>query len=243
MARIDFILIPCNWVVPTAGSWVSLDIDPGHKSVDHFPVLLELQVCERGRRVRGDRRLRFDREAMAAADGKAKLQDICRRLPLQPWSLDADTHFAVLQRQLLRELWEAFPAPKAQRAHSFLSASTWLLRDHRVWLRKHVLAFKMRVKLASAWLGLRIWRFALDWRIGVVSVCIRLHAGASAAGFFVSSLRNTRQELRRSVRKDRRDWLHQLSVQAPLVPVRDVVRQLRPLLRGKRQACRRSLQC
>ena len=59
----------------------------------------------------------------------------------------------------------------------------------------------------------------------------------------MSSLRNTRQELRRSVRKDRRDWLHQLAVQAPDIPVRDVVRQLRPLLRasGKRQACRRSI--
>ena len=105
MARIDFILIPSSWVAGENASWVSLDIDPGHKSSDHLPVLLDFWTCAGKSKRRG-----FDRRAMASCAGKEKLRAICQNLPLQPWSMEADTHSALLQQHIVRELTEAFPA-------------------------------------------------------------------------------------------------------------------------------------
>ena len=243
MARIDFILIPCNWVVGENASWVSLDIDPGHKSIDHFPVLLDFWTCEKGKVAGKGKRRGFDRQAMTSSSGKGKLRAICRNLPLQPWSMDSDTHYAVLQRHIVKELQVAFPPPRAQRASSFLTLSTWMLKDHRTWLRRQTFVCKKRARFPWMWIALRVWKLGVRWWIGLSSVAVRLCAGLRDTSQFVSDLRSSRQELRRAVRRDRRNWLQELAEKALDLPVRDVIRQLRPLLRtlGKRHTARKAI--
>ena len=243
MARIDFILIPCGWVAGEDSSWVSLDFDPGHKSVDHFPVFLDFWTCEKAKSSRKGKGRGLDRQAMATTEGRRKLRVICENLRLQPWSLDADTHFALMQSQLLDELRAAFPVQRAQRSSSFLSVPTWMLKDHRAWLRRQTLTCKKRVKLALAWVALRVWQRSVSWAVEVLSVALRLCTDLRHVSGFVRDLRSSRQELRRAVRHDRRQWLQELAEKALDQPVKDVVRQLRPLLRtsGKRQATRRAI--
>ena len=102
---------------------------------------------------------------------------------------------------------------------------------------------KKRAKFDLAWIACRVWRSSVTWWVGLSSVTLRLCAGLRDALEFVCALRSSRQELRRAVRQDRRRWLQELAEKALDLPVRDVIMQLRPLLRmsGKRQMARKAI--
>ena len=188
-------------------------------------------------------RLRLDRHAMTTDAGRDQLREICRSIPLQPWTMDADSHFARVHAHLTHALHAAFPAPKTSRARSFLSDATWLLKEHRVWLRRQTLINKKRLRSVSAWIALRVWRTGQRWAVCLLAVSARLWVDAKAASWFVDSLTASRQELRRSIRHDRRCWLKALAATAPDLSVRDVVGRLRPLLRasGKKSSAARAI--
>ena len=242
-ARLDYVSIPTSWDVGREGSAVVLDLDTAHKSVDHFAVRLDAWVPVRGSKRRRTKVPRFDRDKMATAEGRRVLRRICDAAPLQPWYMDADAHVHAFQGYLFQELVEAFPQPRHCKPGSFLSGATWMLRDHRIWLRKQTMGFRQRAKSLGKVVAWTVWKLGRVWGSAWTCVTARLCGEARKCFGFVAQLRETRQELRRAIRRDRRSWLHSLAVQSANLPVRDVVQRLRPLLRtsGKKQSLRRAL--
>ena len=234
-ARIDYILLPCRCAVPEYGSFVDYDVDPGHKSVDHFAVCLDTWLpCRRA----GDglrHKQHLDRRAMLTREGREKISEICAHIPLQPWHVDVDTHYLHFQTHVQRELQEAFPGGRPKRAKTFLSEATWLIRDHRSWLR--------RQKSFTTAAAVTAWRQGGGLLSTMLRLILQLCTEARTQLDFVRQLRLTRNGLRQSIRRDRRVWLEQLASSADSLSVKDVVTRLRPLMRanGRKTGCRRAL--
>ena len=242
-ARLDYLAVPCVWHVQRGGSQVVRDFDPGHKSLDHLAVRLDVWVygSRPGRSSAGAPR--FDREKMRSPEGQHTLKRICSEAPLFPWALDADSHFQGLQEHLVSALAAEFPLHKHAKAGSFLSEATWVLRTHRIWLRSRTVELRKRIKMLGLLVAFRVWARDRPWGCQWACVAAELCGSLRSAGDYITQLRSSRAELRRAVRKDRRSWLHSLAVDAPNLPVRDVLGRLKPLLRaaGRKQGARRAL--
>ena len=130
-SRLDYIAIPCSWVVDQCASRTLPEIDLGHTSLDHVAVFLEVWFPAR-KHAQGWRRqaVHFDRQAMATAEGQAALREICDTVPTVEWSVDASYHYHVVQTHLQQGLERAFPAKKRKVAQSYLSDATWVLKDY-----------------------------------------------------------------------------------------------------------------
>ena len=174
-----------------------------------------------------------------------------------PWQLRKGSPFcgtSVLEPQLLggplkcqitiinletyfgAELLRAFPPRKRRRQESFLTDSTWVLRDQRLWLRKRATRFRMRFRQPDLFAAFRaLQRGGPLAPARVLSICL-LCGDAATASQTVQSLRDTRQTLRRSLRSDKRRWIAEIARQAVYGPTRDVVAGLRPLLQPRRRA-------
>ena len=135
-ARIDYVCPPCHWSVPEGGSRVDLTIDPGHRSVDHFAVTVVAWVRISTQLPRNGARMKLDRRAMASEAGRHAIKRICESIPLQPWNLDADTHFLRLQQHVCAALAKArnLSAPRlsCHRPHGW-SRTTGLGCDSALW--------------------------------------------------------------------------------------------------------------
>ena len=230
-SRLDYIAVPTNWVVGEGASRTLPDVDLGHTSLDHVAVQLDVWCPPRAAAVRpGGRPVHFDRLAMSTSEGQARLRDICSRTPDVEWCVDASTHFHTVQQYLQAELGRAFPARKRKVAQSFLTDSTWVLKDYRVWLRKRAMRCKILSKCLEAAAAFTAWRrdgnLRAEFAIAVAQLCGETHRAAQ----YVRSLRDTKLEFRRALRNDRQQFLASLAQQALDMPTKDVLARLRPLL-------------
>ena len=173
---------------------------------------------------------RIDRDAIATPDGQQPLHDICRGIPMQPWSTNVHRHYAAIERHLRLHLPLAFPAARGVCRTSYFGAQTWSLRQRRVWLRKHIARLKGVLAKVEAVAALKCWAGG-----------IRLHAARLAAlptGMtlcrqlqgLTADLAATKAVLRASIRADRAKGIHEAAVLATSSLTADVVRKLRPLL-------------
>ena len=228
-ARLDYAAIPASWTVHSRCSHVLLDFDTGHRSVDHFPVFLLTWAPKPQRGAAAKRQVALDRAKMATAEGQAAIRHICERAPLQPWETDADTHVRALQAYLSDEIAKAFPRAKHSKPGSFLSESTWVLRSHRIWLRRRIVSLRHRARSLGKLVAFRVWSLCRPW--GAVWSCTsaKLCGMARKAQAFLQQLRASKSELRRLVRRDRRAWMHDIARQSEESSVKDVVQRLRPL--------------
>ena len=242
-ARLDYVGIPLANVVLSGHSFVMSDVDLGQRSLDHLPVCADVWVscCARPRRRASS--CGFDRQAMATAQGPATICDICQRAPAVPWIIEASEHYHVLETFLGEELSKAFPVRRRRRQESYLSDATWILRDHRIWLQKRASLFRVRSTCADVWAALLAWRVRRSLRHTRVYTTALLVGGCRVALDSVRALRDTRLELRRALRSDKRQWVAELAKQAMTSPIRDIVAKLRPLLhsKGRVQRQRRGL--
>ena len=235
-ARLDYVGIPAQWKVGPAGSRVLFDVDLGQRSLDHMPVLVEVWLSQSGgTRVRKGVPL-FDRAAMTPAEGQSRIRAICQGAPSLPWALDASSHFAELEAYFVHELKLAFPPRRKCRRDSFLTDATWTLRDHRLWLRRSACLYRAQCRQPDVCAAVRAWRKGCGLASARLFVTASLCAGAEPAICLVRRLRETRLELRRCLRADKRAWVAELARQAAASPVRDVVAKLRPLIQPKRHA-------
>ena len=238
-SRLDYVAVPTSWAALPGASRTLPDLDLGHSSVDHVAVFLQAWVPPRA--VPTDhvrRQVAFDTAAMATPAGRAKLREVCERAPLLPWSWDASAHYSVLQEHLCSELARAFPPRPRKRSKSFLSDSTWLLKDYRSWLRKRVHHPKLLARsldLAAAFLA---WRRGRTLAAATCVLRARLYGESRRTSQYVQSLRDTKSELRQALRRDRSDYLHALASEAASMPTRDVIAKLRPIVNpgGKRKS-------
>ena len=228
-SRIDYVAIPTHWTVPEHGSYVLEGLDFGQTSVDHFGVCLHVMCRAAGPANIVQGHLRLDQARMATPEGRLAVQRICQEAPLLPWSMDSHTHFQLLSQHVRDRLEAEFPAVKRRRAQSFLTDATWVLRGQRAWLRKQVAQLRRRLH-AEAWPAFVAWRQGRGLRKARLMTTAWLVGAARHASGHVEALRNTKKELRVSLRNDRLAWLHDVARQASDMSVKDVVQRLRPLL-------------
>ena len=242
-ARLDYVGVPTSCVVGPEGSSVLVDVDLGHSSIDHLPVGLEVWVPMLRGCLSRPAPPQFDRLAMSTPSGQLRLNAICERAPVVAWDTDASEHYLQLERYLCAELQHAFPARRRRRQESFLSDSTWVLRDHRTWLRRKACRFRQLCRCPDAWAALCALRRGCGLNRAYVALVALLCGGARDADPMMQALRATRTELRRSLRGDKRRWIASVAREAVWAPTRDVVARLRPLLQpgGKLQRHRRAL--
>ena len=126
---------------------------------------------------------------------------------------------------------------------SFLSCATWVVRDHRTWLRKQTAMLRIRAKHIGELASVRAWRCGKSLAAMWCRMLLMLCGEANEKADFVQQLRDTRKDLKQSLRKDRQKWLSELAQQASDMSVKDVVCRLRPLLRAnsRRQHYRKTL--
>ena len=242
-ARLDYVAPPASWYAGPGSSQVLLDIDPAHKSVDHFAVSLDVWFPVKERPSRRPAPLRLDTKSMATDQGQAKVRNICAGIPLQDWRLDVDTHFLRMQDYLCQALSSAFPAPKPRCSKTFFSAETWVVKDQRVWLRRQTAHQRYRSRYLELLTAFRAWGKGCAFVDAACRMAFLVCGETLRAGQAVDQLRRTRNTLRKSIRNDRRKWLHELVQDSECIGVKDVVARLRPLLRvsGRRQHYQRAL--
>ena len=234
-ARLDYVAVPSVCQVAPGRSFILLDVDLGHRSLDHMAVFLEVWTPFSGGGRPPCRGPSYDRTAMSTPDGHCILRDICDRAPAVDWSVQASDHYHLLETYFVGELRRAFPPRARRRRDSFLTDATWVLRDHRIWLRRRAAQFRARCcsfDLFSAFCALRKDRGLACARLFATGL---LCAGANSAASVVDQLRETRQALRRSLRADKRLWISEIARQSASCPTRDVVAKLRPLIQPRRR--------
>ena len=197
-ARLDYVAVPSTWYVRPGGSRVQLDIDPGHTSIDHFAVALEVWLRAPGDRTGFGTIPSLDRQKMSTPEGQSTIRHLCDTAPLLPWDLDADSHFAALQSHLFQGLTAHFPRPRYNKPGSFLSEGTWVLRSHRSWLRKQTARLRRRARLLDVLVAFCVWRDGVTWGVAWTKGTVGLCKDFLASKDFVDQLRSTKKELRQS---------------------------------------------
>ena len=242
-ARLDYVSVPASWVAEPGSARVRHDVDPGHRSVDHFAVSVAIWVRPLSRDKSMHRGRQYDRKAMSTEEGRAKLCDICEAIPLQPWELDADTHYHNVQEFIVSRLAEAFPPGRRKRVESVISDATWVIKDHRLWLRRQTAAQRRRVKQQELLASFRAWQKHRDITVSRCVVMAWTCAEACQAASFVQQLRRSRMELRQAIRKDRRDFVERLARETAESSAKEVLCRMRPLLRcaGRKRGGNRAL--
>ena len=158
------------------------------------------------------------------------------------WSLDADSHYLRIREYLNKAMADRFPGHKPQRTQSFFTAATWLVRDFRVWLRKQTARQRARAKHLEAFTALIAWRRGHTLSEQRCRAAFLVCADTKRNAKFLEQLRDSRQELRRAIRSDRRAWIGEIARDTSL-SVKSVVERMRPLLRlnGRKQSSSKAL--
>ncbi|OLQ13240.1 hypothetical protein AK812_SmicGene2774 [Symbiodinium microadriaticum] len=230
LSRIDFVLAPHDWQTGAAGSRVLYDIDFGQTGVDHFAVCCEFDFLLSHPSSPGCRKRTIDLQRLQLPESSAIIHRICESIPEVPWKVDAHTHYDCFARHLYESLVAEFPAQRKTCRRAFFSDATWGLRQQRVHLRK-------MTHHASLWLHnleLRVavfaWRTARDLTRSSLLLLGETLACVFDLRKYVGTLRQLKTMLRKSVLKDRREYLHGVAMQAASSTVKSTVDKLRPLI-------------
>ncbi|CAE7826897.1 unnamed protein product, partial [Symbiodinium necroappetens] len=229
-SRIDFILIPEEWPALPASSTVLHDVDFGQTGVDHFAVRLDLTVNVRGRKGPRFPRQAIDVKKIREPEAAPTVRAICESVPDVPWTTDAHTHCDIITRHLTTNLAKAFPRPAKIKKQPFFSDTTWTLRQQRVSLRKRIhqgIAWTSKADLAWAF---KAWQF--DFGLAESGVCalataIQVTKHVTVA---IADHKALKPLLRRSIYRDKAEYLHGVAEEASRSSSRCVSDRLRPLL-------------
>ena len=118
--------------------------------------------------------------------------------------------------------------PKRRVAQSFLTDATWLLKDYRTWLKRRVLRHKLVSRSFDIAAALSAWRAARCLSAAKCVLAAQLCGEARRMSQYVGSLRDTKLELRRSLRAA---YLQTLAGDAGNLSTKEVMVRLRPILR------------
>ena len=232
LSRIDYVCIPSKWVVQPGHSEILHSVDFGQTGVDHFAASLRVEVSHaQSVRPQPHRcKPRIDLNRLKDPRAARVLQVICGLAPMVPWDVDVHTHYDIFANHLVTQCAEAFPATRTRWRRAFFSETTWTFRQQRLSLRRKIHKLTGQISLIEKVVGFRslqaggyFWRFLLR---GVVSA-LRC---ASELSLFVRELRTLQPELRRSIQRDRRDYLSGVAEAAASSSTKSVVDKLRLLL-------------
>ena len=229
-SRIDFVLIPVSWWVPSGGSSVLHEVDFGQTGLDHFAAQLfitvdlnsRLHFCASGRR--------FDHSRAFQPESASTVQTIFAGVPAVPWEVDAHRHYHAASSYLLGELSRHFPVKGCTRRRPFFSDTTWSLRQQRTWLRKRAHRASGTLKLYDVHCAFQAWRTDGSFRYELQRHFSEVFRCIAQLRHSVVELRKLKPAFRKSLRRDKGLYITQVALQAATSNTKDVVQRLRPLL-------------
>ena len=230
-SRIDYILLPTSWWVPTGGSQVLYQVDFGQTGFDHFAAQVSVDVLCSERLCFPTRAKGFDVAKACQPESARVVQALCENVPRVDWRVNAHQHYHVVSQHLYNGLVHHFPVGRTTRRRPFFSDTTWSLRQQRLWLRRRV--HGASAQLRSWELGCAFWTWVSS------SESLRHHCCAGLAELLraIAQLRSAAGELRKikpafrkALRNDQQQYIRDVARTAAVSTTKDVVRRLRPLL-------------
>ena len=237
-ARLDYVAIPRDWQVPHAGSRTDPALDWGQPRTDH----VALQTWIRGYVPLGNhskpRRPRLNTAAMRTSEGQQVIREICRGVPLQPWSLDVHRHAKAVEDHLWAGLLAHFPAPKSPCKRDYFCSDTWQLRGKREWLRKRIHAASKFFRVWELRGALSSWKCRRPLCVVYTVMYVPLLWLLRDFPAFLDEYRLSCRELRRAIRRDTLDHIRRTADDATNMSARTVVQRLRMLTGGPKRKSR-----
>ena len=230
VSRIDYIIIPADWPVSPAGSRVLYDVDFGQSGFDHYAVRLDIDVVHAAWNFVSRPSGAFDASRLMQPASHDIVRQICASLPAVPWEVDAHSHYQLITEHLRRELADAFPRQRTTRRRTYLSDTTWTMRQQRVWWRRQAHRASAGLCRSPLEWAFTAWRQGRPWRTAAVHGLVDLFHRISGLRRAVLELRMLKPAFRRSLVADRKLYLSEVANAACQDCTRDVVAKLRPLL-------------
>ena len=155
-ARCDYLCFPQEWFTLAFHSENLLSLDFGRQDSDHVPhaVWVNLSFSPPSKRPKCP----YDREAIMRAlpHDFDTLQDA---IDILPWDVNVHEHAMSFISSITNWLTRTFPAPKSKPRATYISASTWEIREERLSLQKrlrHFRAFRSVYHVSIAWLSWKL---------------------------------------------------------------------------------------
>ena len=202
----------------------------GQTGVDHYAVQLDASFALSMAAPAKRHAPRIDVSRLREPASRDTVRAICQHLPLVEWHVDAHTHYSTVAEQLVQQLACAFPVQRASKKRDFFSDTTWTYRQQRVWLRRRIhhnirflAGFDIRI-------GFAVWKHGCSLIVAGVRTVARTLTAAFSMPTHVQELRSLKPALRKSIQKDRAEYLKSVAKSATRSTTKNVVDRLRPLL-------------
>ena len=223
-ARCDYFMLPEEWNGPCR-TFPDDELDSGTAGIDHSPLACEIEVYltkHKGSKVRCN----FDRQRLQQCAPET-LAALFSKPPIVPWSVDVHQHATILAEWVAGKLATAFPSDRHRPRKTYITETTWRIRQARLALRKLVALHCQKACNATTTLAFHAWRFA---------ECLRprdlLLYTLRQTDMLIRCRRQTAQltkDLQRSLKRDRTLALEQLGEQANSMSQADFAAALRSM--------------
>ena len=231
LVRSDYVALPLEWRSSDIRGCVEPRISAGHAIVDHFAVLVAIELritvprpCRRATRI--------DTQALMRPENADVVRCICEEVPSVDWQVGIHDHTAVVVDALYQGLAAAFPLKGRRLSKHFLSEETAAVHQRTAALR-HALRWRLLAyRAALTRCAFRAWmqRTALS----------ELFTGRWLHQLRLSIARSSIQlgllgkEVRRLCRRDRASHFSSLAEEAESAPPGQIHVAIKKVLRPKK---------
>ncbi|CAE6916088.1 unnamed protein product [Symbiodinium sp. CCMP2592] len=187
-ARSDYICLPTGWREGCFRARVDSAISAGHRGVDHFATVVELELLLAGQASLRNRARRLDARAIGDPANQAAVASIICSAPRPGWDRDVSEHAAELVEHLYTGLVSQFPLQKRPLRVPYFSDATIALHRAVAMLRHAVRTRRLALRQTYLRCVLISWRVAAppfedvfqgEWlwqlQLRLASNCLMLH--------------------------------------------------------------------
>ncbi|CAE7844688.1 unnamed protein product, partial [Symbiodinium microadriaticum] len=210
---------------------VAPEISAGHAIIDHFAVLVTVELRTAAARPRRSAP-RIDMQAIVRPENAATIRRICSAVPPIDWQISVHDHSAVVVDALYRGLADAFPLKGRRLGKHFLSDETATVHQHtsvlRHALRWRLLAYRAALTRCAFTAWTRRLAFT-DVFVGRWLHQLRLSIAGSSARLSLMG-----KEVRRLCRRDRAAYFSSLAEEAESAPPGQIHVAIKKVLRPKK---------
>jgi len=229
--RLDYILVPQEWLTRTSQSWTDTDFDMGSTYDDHRPAgcRMTLVMKKHGPNIaRGT----YDWSTIDNPQARRDLGNLLQQIPKIPWDTNVHEHATQIHEALHDSMWKVMGPARSTRKACYISESTWATRQGKLKLKKELLN---RDKFARiTW---TLWAFS-SWRHNITFMeTIRPHlrwmlSFERKSAYIRRALVDTAKDLRRHLHDDRKNFAKQCALRCEGQPLQEVFKELKPLRVG-----------
>ena len=208
-SRIDYILLSKDSQSGVLRTYVDTDIDILNGDRDHRPLVMEIGMqWKRKHDARFVRMQFYDREA-ARMWNRSGGQQILDSLPVQPWSMDVDAHWAGMRQHLQIGAANQFPRQKRKPRQLYFSERTWKLLCDRKDLRQQHREIHRSIQRHLLRMVFEVWRSKgeceaqnklVDWDLALLR---------QQAAVIMEARCNIDAKFRACKKQDWKDWVQE----------------------------------